>query len=204
VVGTGTGDLPLLAATETTAVIAGVIHAWKYHGQRGLVGPLAAALAKSVRLLHPWEGCDLVPVPLHPRRLRARGFNQSALLARVLALHLGAGVREDLVARVRATAQQARLSDPEARMGNVVRAFRSPGCTARPVDRPLVVVDDVVTSGATVVEVVRALSAADLPVVAVLAIATSLPGQGARAAKVAAASPEGDHVANKAARAQWR
>lgn len=174
---TAAGPLPLLAAAGTGAAVAGIIHAWKYHGQRGLVGPLAASLVAPAHRDHGWGARELVPVPLHPRRRRARGFNQAALLARVLSLHLGAGLRENVVRRVRPTGQQARLPDPESRQHNVAHAFGARPCPPSAAGIGLVVVDDVVTSGATVRAVSEALAAAGWLVEGVLAVATSLPSR---------------------------
>lgn len=174
---TAAGPLPLVAAAGTGAPVAGIIHAWKYHGQRGLVGPLAASLEAPAHRDQDWGARELVPVPLHPRRRRVRGFNQSSLLARVLARHLGAGLRENVVRRVRATGQQARLSGPEARGHNVAGAFAARPCPPAAAGVGLVVVDDVVTSGATVRAVSEALAAAGWRVHGVLALATSLPSR---------------------------
>jgi ComF family protein len=103
----------------------------------------------------PWprdvldERAALVPVPLSGTRQRERGFNQSALLAAGLARRWGVPVRGDLLERVRATASQTRLT-PEDRERNVSGAFRAVR-TAREALRGahLVLVDDVVTTAAT-------------------------------------------------------
>ena len=111
----------------------------------------------------------LVPVPLHRRRRRERGFNQAALLA-----HLTAGRRgwscADLLQRVRATDQQARLAGDDARRRNLDGCCRALRSTAEDVSGPLVLVDDIVTSGATLGEAARALAAVGRPPVAALAL----------------------------------
>src|ERR1700759_2176943 len=91
----------------------------------------------------------LIPVPLHWRRLWARRFNQSALLAKAIAQQTGVAVSDQALKRVKATAQQVRLSQSERAL-NVQGAFRVP--TERKAEvagRRLVLVDDVLTSGAT-------------------------------------------------------
>ena len=100
----------------------------------------------------------VVPVPLHVTRLRHRGFNQSAVLARYVARVLGRPVALRLLVRTRDTPSQTALSLP-ARAANVAGAFavRDPG-TARA--RTFLLVDDVWTSGATARAAASALYAA--------------------------------------------
>ena len=88
----------------------------------------------------------IVPVPLHPTRLRQRGYNQAALLARQFGRHSGIPVRENILARVRPTASQMTL-DAKARRLNVMGAFQ---CTDRQIGgKQLVLIDDVCTTGST-------------------------------------------------------
>lgn len=132
---------------------------------RRLAAFLASVLAERLaeaRAPRVWRA--LVPVPLHADRLRERGFNQAALLARELAALLGAPLLDGLCERVRPTPLQSSLRRGE-RIANVVGAFR-----VRPPawadlgwgghGRPLLVVDDVLTTGATAAELARALKAA--------------------------------------------
>jgi len=96
------------------------------------------------------EGADaLVPVPLHWRRLWARRFNQSALLAKAMSEAVGVPMAENAIQRVKATPQQVGLSQKE-RASSVQGAFRVPADGKAEVKgRRLVLVDDVLTSGAT-------------------------------------------------------
>ena len=104
--------------------------------------------------------CDadaLVPVPLHWRRLWMRRFNQSSLLAKAISQECGVAVAETALKRVKATAQQVGLSQSE-RAQNVQGAFRvPPERRAEVAGRRLVLVDDVLTSGATSDACARAL-----------------------------------------------
>jgi ComF family protein len=117
------------------------------------------------------EADALVPVPLHWRRLWARRFNQSAVLAATVSRQAGVPVAADALKRVRPTAQQVGLSRTE-RAANVQGAFRVPGDgKAAVAGRRLVLIDDVLTSGATVDGCARALLRAGAANVDVLVFA---------------------------------
>jgi len=115
----------------------------------------------------------LVPVPLHPRRLRSRGFNPTALLARAIARELGVPLDPAALLRVRDTESQTGL-DRAARRRNVRGAFRAHRRLSAP---PRVwLVDDVVTTGSTVAEAARVLRRAGArEVTAVCAARTPRP-----------------------------
>lgn len=99
----------------------------------------------------------LIPVPLHWFRLWSRCFNQSAALAGAISQYCGVPVLHEALKRVRATPQQVGLSKSE-RADNVQGAFRVPvDRKAQVVGRRLVLIDDVLTSGATVDTCARAL-----------------------------------------------
>lgn len=91
----------------------------------------------------------IIAVPLHPARLRERGFNQSHLLAQRLAAHLGIAYEKELIIRHRATKTQSQLNAKQ-RKSNVQRAFSLQGSVT---DKHIAVIDDVVTTGATVNEI---------------------------------------------------
>jgi ComF family protein len=110
-----------------------------------------------VRTLPPPEpGAALVPVPLGPRRLAARGFNQSERIAAALAVRWTVPMASGLLARVRDTPSQTALT-PAARQANVAGVF----CVTRGLPNPtFVLVDDVLTTGATLADAARALAQA--------------------------------------------
>jgi ComF family protein len=122
------------------------------------------------------EADAVVAVPLHWRRLWARRFNQSALLADVIAKHAGRPVADGAVARVKATAQQVGLTSAQ-RADNIQGAFRVPAAgKAAVAGRRLVLVDDVLTTGATVDGCTRALLRAGAANVDVLTFARVVDG----------------------------
>lgn len=121
----------------------------------------------------PWEA--VVPVPLHPDRQRRRGYNQAEVLARELASRLGRPLRADLCERVRPTPLQSGL-DRETRLRNVAGAFRVPLGTRMVRGLRVLVVDDVVTTGATASDAARALKEAGATVVWCAAVARAFPG----------------------------
>jgi len=118
-----------------------IVHALKYHGYTTVVGRLAAPLLAEAAGGERFDA--VVPVPLHRARLRMRGFNQAALLARGLAARINTPVSDTLQV-VRSTRDQVELSAAERRQ-NVAGAF-SAGTRTR---GRLLLVDDVFTTGAT-------------------------------------------------------
>jgi ComF family protein len=134
------------AVADHAGVMRKAVHALKYEGQTSLARPLAALMvsATSKHGLYPVDG--IVPVPLHPRRLRERGYNQATLIARELARTLSLPILEDALVRSRATKTQTQLSAAERRV-NVVDAFTAEA--AGLAGRSLLLVDDVCTTGST-------------------------------------------------------
>ena len=126
-----------------------IVHALKYSGWTAVSVPMARRMA-SLRFPPDVERerAAVVPVPLSVARLRERGYNQSELLARGLADAWNVPLRTDLVARTRATTTQTRLT-PGERLRNVSGAFRAVTGRASLRGQHLVLVDDVVTTAAT-------------------------------------------------------
>lgn len=144
-----------------------VVHLLKYEGW----WRVTEAMAEAMRGLDSLAGrLFLVPVPLAGKRLKARGYNQSEHLARALGRLVGVPVRTDLLERVRETPTQTALT-PEERLANVAGAFRS----RRVASGRLVLVDDVFTTGATLLSAAAALAGAGAEAVEAVTFARARP-----------------------------
>jgi ComF family protein len=127
-------------------VIRKAIHELKYKHLKALSFCLAELLAEYLES-HSFPGEVLVPVPLHPRRLRKRGYNQSLLISRDLGKLIMMPVLDDCLARVRETQPQVSTTGVEERWRNVANAFICHD--DRVMNKQIILVDDVCTSGAT-------------------------------------------------------
>ena len=144
----------LCSTGSHSGLIANAVRAFKYEGASDLRHLLAERLIVALSE-QTWLVDAVVPVPLHADRLLDRGYNQSALMGERLARGLGIRFEPGLLGRIRNTGQQAQLSGDE-RIKNVAGAF-----AADPAVQGLSVllVDDVVTTGATLTECAAALRA---------------------------------------------
>jgi ComF family protein len=147
-----------------------MIHAFKYRKAFWLEDNMCEMLAGGARIFFHPDEIDLVcGVPLYPRRKRERGFNQADLLARGLARQLGLNTSTKLLRRTRETESQTRLT-ADARLQNVRKAFEVDK-KAEINDLNVLVIDDVMTTGATVSECARVLKQAGAASVHVLTLA---------------------------------
>jgi len=137
------------SAMRYEGVVSEALRALKYNNSVWVADDLADLLFACVRAEYSDASFDLVTsVPLHPARRRERGFNQSALLAQLLASRIDCLYNERSVRRIRSTATQTGLTAPQ-RTANVLGAFRA-GLFARLSGKKILLVDDVMTTGATV------------------------------------------------------
>lgn len=161
------------AAARYGDLVREAIHAFKFGRRPGLAEPLGDLLAALGLSALPGAAPDLlVPVPLHRRRKRERGYDQALLLARRLERAWGVPVAADALVRVTATAPQTDLDAVERRR-NVRDAFAVTRAE-RIAGRHIVLVDDVLTTGATAGECARVLLRAGAAAVGILTVARTV------------------------------
>jgi len=169
-----------LAAAGSPYLMAGgasdLVHALKYGGWFALAGAMGRAMAPHARRLAGGTSHSLEPVPLPPARLRERGFNQAALLARSLGRELGWPVGSSL-GRAGSRRRQVRLGRDDRRE-NVRRAFLLVEGARRSPDLPVLVVDDVLTTGATAAACASVLEGAGRRVTGAVVFARALQAVG--------------------------
>ena len=123
------------------------VHRLKYAGLRAIAPVMARPMAEALSLTGA-RADVIVPVPLHPSRLRERGFNQALLLARHVGEAVGLPVREDVLVRLVAGTPQVDAATIDERRRNVAGAFGlASGADLARLD--VVLVDDVLTTGST-------------------------------------------------------
>jgi len=148
-----------------------LIHAYKYDGVIPISKYLGTMLGNMIQLSGFEEHPDyIMPVPLHPSRLRYRGFDQSLIMAKALGAVLNVEILSDILIRVRKTKDQTGLDKPQ-RIENMRNAF-SVEPDANLENSRIMLVDDVTTSGATSLEAARALKKAGAKEI-VLAVAAA-------------------------------
>ena len=140
----------------------------KYRGRPWM----AQALAELLLPLVPAEAELLIPVPLHPNRLRERGFNQSALIARVLSEQTGLPLAEQTLLRTADTPHQTGLSRSK-RQQNLRHAFTI--ADSIPIDgRHVLIIDDVLTTGSTIAQCAKVLHHSGARRVSALTLASGM------------------------------
>jgi ComF family protein len=169
------------AAPYDDDALRALIHALKFQGIGAAAEPLAEILAAYVARLKldlggGGAGGDnnsawtVTPVPLSPQRARARGFNQSALIAQPFARALSAPFDEHLLARIAHRKPQSDTEDIFERRENIKGCFAlAPGADVR--NKKIILVDDVTTSGTTFTEAARVLKSAGAKKILALAVA---------------------------------
>ena len=149
------------------------VHHLKYDGYHALAGELADAM---VQMMPRPARAVLVPIPLWRKRERGRGYNQAAHLARALGRSWKLPCATELLRRARNTRSQTNL-DPGTRIQNVAGAFRArePSAAVKARGSKIILVDDILTTGATVVSAAQALSESGWQWVGVVTFARATP-----------------------------
>lgn len=164
-------------AMRYSGALPDAIRRFKYGGALHLGPALAGFLAEAFFESYPEETFDLIiPIPISRRRLRARGFNQSLIIARALSAKTGIAVDRRSLMKIRDTAPQASLTR-ERRLVNLKGSFAT-ARGARLKGSRILLVDDVSTTGTTLSEASRVLVAAGVDGVDCLALAAASPNHG--------------------------
>jgi ComF family protein len=149
----------------------GPVLALKYQDRTAFADIAAPLLRRAGQELLDTPNALLVPVPLHWTRLAWRGFNQAALLADALHRVSGVGVEKHILRRIRRTSPQQGL-DRTQRQSNIRQAFAVPATAApRLAGRPVILIDDVITTGATAAACAKVLLKAGAASVDILTLA---------------------------------
>ena len=171
-------DKLIIASDYSYTLVKQAIHRYKYDFVKELANPLGQLMVKKLNQENI-KNSILIPIPLHPKRLRWRGFNQAELLAQVISKELNIPVINNLLIRTKHTQPQAKIENAQQRKENIKQAFglnpqevwhNQVGTfeTKVPLDRPdlylnnlsnktLILIDDISTTGATLKECAKIL-----------------------------------------------
>lgn len=161
-------DGVFIASHYNDKLLKKTIHYYKYRFVRDLSEPLSILLAQALQNSTLPAPDIIIPVPLHKRRYRWRGFNQANNLA--TALNLQISVITDILVRVRYTAPQVKLQNKKKRQENLNNAFVIKN-TSQITGKNILLVDDVMTTGATLAECARVLKLSGAKTVSCLVLA---------------------------------
>ncbi len=165
-------DLPLtksiILGYHRDIILKEAIHNLKYEGLLELADTLSTLLITRLKDTKFPPNCQIIPVPLHKSRLQNRGFNQSELIAQKIGLHYQIPVNKYLLKRIKNTKPQIELKHKE-RQENIKDAFIINKNAEIP--KNIILLDDVITSGATIAECSRTLRAAGVRQIWLIALA---------------------------------
>lgn len=153
----------LISVYRYRGVFAKILKGIKYKGIRSAFGNIfntfPYARKKDVfHMVSLFPESAFIPIPLHPRRLKHRGFNQAAVIAKFFSRECGLPIEERVIDRIKFTAQQARKANQEDRFENIRGAFAMAHDARRYKD--VFLVDDVWTTGATIKQAASVLKQA--------------------------------------------
>lgn len=154
----------IIAGSYKEPLLKEAIHKYKYDLVKDLTRPLADLMMKKLNDC-PWfkeNNVLLIPVPLHKKRLRWRGFNQTELLAERINQQLNIPLADNILERIKHAPPQVKIKDPQIRKRNIKEAFRIRPAPSKISlsNKTIILIDDVLTTGATLEECARALKKA--------------------------------------------
>ena len=157
-----------MVAFHYDSIARDLVHQMKFNGRIDIAREIGARSAERLRDQIPVSELDgVVPVPLHPVRIRERGYDQILVIARAAADQLQLPLLDTLIRRIRNTPPQSRLSNVE-RLVNLRGAFSPVSTSQKASNVNVLLVDDVIHTGATARDCIRALSEAGVRNVMVL------------------------------------
>jgi ComF family protein len=170
------GDLPLFAWGKYEGKLKQAIAALKYEGHPELADFLGTGLSQAwlaASLIAPKNKITVVPIPLHPKKQQSRGFNQAELIARRFCQVTRSSLASQGLERVKDTPALFALT-PTERSQTLKNAFTL-GKTflSHPPQSPILLLDDIYTTGSTAIEAAKVLRIKGLKVIGIVAIATS-------------------------------
>lgn len=160
-------DNLIITSEYNDPVLKEIIQAFKFNFNVELVIPLTALLYSKIDLATLNKNYLMVPIPLHKKRLAWRGFNQSELIARELSSLTGWVVNKDLI-KIKKTKEQAGFKETE-RLSNQIGAFIWKGSNL--LGQNIILLDDIITSGATVSQAALVLKQAGAGEIVAMAVA---------------------------------
>lgn len=167
----GPRQIPIVRLCEYVSPIEELIQRFKFEGYSGLGKKLAGLLAMRKAEILAFQPSYLIAAPLFPRRLKSRGFNQAQIVADTLSKITEIPVLEDSVRKVVNTKAQSTLSH-HLRLDNLKDSFVANPDTLE--GQSVLIVDDVITTGATITEIASAIEYANGRVLGAVALASSL------------------------------
>ena len=148
-----------------------ILHGMKYQNRKALCEQMGRMLALELKPTGFFEGIDyLVPVPLHPKRLKQRGYNQSELLCNGISAITGIPLASDAIERTHNNTTQTHKSGSE-RWRNVQGLFKATPQASKLRNKHVLFVDDVFTTGATLSACISALSSEECILASIVTLA---------------------------------
>lgn len=151
-------DRMISATNYANPLIRELIKNFKYRFVQELSEPLSQLLIKTLETFDTSLkifNFIVIPIPLHEHRLRYRGFNQAELLAKQVANHFNLAIETNILKRIALTSPQANIKDINKRKNNIENVFSIVSSAVE--GRNILLIDDVATTGATLIEAAKAL-----------------------------------------------